>query len=199
MNFRRWVVFTFLVHALVLLVDKGGGLVLYLLCAAERDQHGKSSIAASLPFILGAVANLGLATSLVYFVRKRRYTPQVAFETAMGVALVWGGLVAMIGIAAEALRKQSLRAFLILYFYLGFAFCWIVIPRKVAFYYYYYPAGMILGLACTYWLLKLTRDWMIFVALGATFGFFYYFFPILAALPIPSNSFIRWMWFPTWI
>jgi O-antigen/teichoic acid export membrane protein len=96
MNFRRWVVFTFLVHLLVLAVDKGGGLVLYLLCANQPSQHGKSSIAASLPFILGAVANLGLATSLVYFVRRGRYSAQKCFETSMGVALLWGGFVAVL-------------------------------------------------------------------------------------------------------
>lgn len=96
MNFRRWVVFTFLVHMVVLAVDKGGGLILYLLCADQPDQHGKSGIAASLPFILGAVANLGLATSLVWFVRRGRYSAQTCFETSMGVALLWGGFVAVV-------------------------------------------------------------------------------------------------------
>ena len=95
MNFRRWVVFTFLVHVVVVAVDKGGGVILYLLCASLPEEHGKAGIATSLPFILGAVANLGLATSLVYFVRRGRYSAQTAFETSMGVALVWGGFVAV--------------------------------------------------------------------------------------------------------
>ena len=95
MNFRRWVVFTFLIHVLVIVIDKGGGLVLYGLTANQPKEHGKSGIAASLPFILGAIANLGLATSLVFFVRRGRYAAQVAFETSMTVALVWGGFVAV--------------------------------------------------------------------------------------------------------
>lgn len=95
MNFRRWVVFTFLIHALVVVVDKGGGIILYLLTASHKAEHGKSGIAASLPFILGAIANLGLATALVYFVRRKKVAPQVAFETSMWVAMVWGGLVAI--------------------------------------------------------------------------------------------------------
>lgn len=94
MNFRRWVVFTFLIHALVVIVDKGGGLILYLLTAERASEHGKSGIAASLPFILGAIANLGLATALVYFVRREKVKPQVAFETSMWVAAVWGSIVA---------------------------------------------------------------------------------------------------------
>ncbi len=133
-----------------------------------------------------------------------------AQESVRGVLLLgnplimWGGLVATAGLAIRLFvsffqKRVSTAAFLILYFYLGFAFCWIVIPRKVAFYYYYYPAGMFLGLAVTYWLVKAKRDWLTFVALGATFGVFAYFFPILAALPIPSDSFMRWMWLRTWI
>jgi O-antigen/teichoic acid export membrane protein len=93
-NFRRWVVFTFLIHVLVVVVDKGGGLILYLLTANAPAEHGRSGVAASLPFILGAIANLGLATALVYFVRRGRFTPQVCFETAMAVALGWGTIVA---------------------------------------------------------------------------------------------------------
>ena len=93
MNFRRWVVFTFLVHVLVVVVDKGGGLILYLLTANQPEEHGRSGIAASLPFILGAIANLGLATSLVYFVRRKQVTAQIAFETSMWMAVAWGGLV----------------------------------------------------------------------------------------------------------
>jgi O-antigen/teichoic acid export membrane protein len=98
MNFRRWVVFTFLVHALVVVVDKGGGLVLYLLTANQPDQHGKSGIVASLPFVLMAVANLGLATSLVYFIRRGRYTAQQAFSTTLTVATVWGGALSLLSL-----------------------------------------------------------------------------------------------------
>ncbi|HLQ39080.1 MAG TPA: polysaccharide biosynthesis C-terminal domain-containing protein [Planctomycetota bacterium] len=96
MNFRRWVVFVFLVHVLVVVIDKGGGLVLYLLTSNRPDQHGESNVIASLPFILMAIANLGLATSLVYFVRRRRFTAQHVFETTLTVALTWGVLVGLL-------------------------------------------------------------------------------------------------------
>lgn len=107
MNFRRWVVFTFLIHVLVVAVDKGGGIVLYLLVADHTREYGAASVIASLPFILGAVANLGLATSLVYFVRRGRFSPQKCFETALTVAVVWGGVVAL---AALAVTKWVLPA-----------------------------------------------------------------------------------------
>jgi O-antigen/teichoic acid export membrane protein len=98
-NFRRWVVFTFLVHVLVVAIDKGGGLVLYLLTADQPKWHGAAGIVASLPFILGAIANLGLASALVFLVRRGRCGAQVAFETSMAVALVWGGFLALLATA----------------------------------------------------------------------------------------------------
>ena len=98
MNFRRWVVFTFLIQLLVVAVDKGGGLVLYLLTANQADQHGKSGIIASLPYIVMAIANLGLATSLVYFLRRKRYTAQEVFETTLTVGLVWGTFVGVLAL-----------------------------------------------------------------------------------------------------
>lgn len=95
MNFRRWVVFTFLIHLLVVAVDKGGGLLLYLLTRNEVDQHGRASLLASLPFILMSAANLGLATSLVYLLRRNRFGVQKIFETTMTVALVWGTFIGL--------------------------------------------------------------------------------------------------------
>lgn len=98
MNFRRWVVFSFLMHVLVIVLDKGAGLVLTLLLADNADFKGHADLLTTLPFILMAVANLGLATSLVYFVRRERYDVQKVAETTSLVALVWGSFVALLGI-----------------------------------------------------------------------------------------------------
>jgi dolichyl-phosphate-mannose-protein mannosyltransferase len=113
--------------------------------------------------------------------------------------IMWGGLLAILGLVVEVLRKRAFIPFMILYFYFGFALCWIAIPRKVAFYYYYYPAGMMLGVALTYWIYRVKRDWFTYAALGTAFGFFIYFFPILSAQLIPADSFTQWMWLRSWI
>jgi dolichyl-phosphate-mannose--protein O-mannosyl transferase len=41
--------------------------------------------------------------------------------------------------------------------------------------------------------------WAKWVFLGLCFGMFVYFFPILAALKIPAASFMKWMWFRSWV
>jgi O-antigen/teichoic acid export membrane protein len=97
MNFRRWVVFSFLVHLLVILVDKGAGLVLFALLADRAPIKGVADVLTILPFVMTAVANLGLATSLVYYVRRHGYDVQTVAETTSMVAVVWGTVVAILG------------------------------------------------------------------------------------------------------
>ena len=109
MNFRRWVVFSFVVHLAVILVDKGAGFVLLALTHDRRDEKGGADLLTTLPFILTAVANLGLATSLVYFVRKRRYDLLAAAETTSLVALVWGTLVSAAALACCAFLLPALN------------------------------------------------------------------------------------------
>ncbi len=106
-------------------------------------------------------------------------------------------------------RDRSRIAFLILSFYAAFTLCWIVIPRKVSFYYYYYPAGMILSFALAYTFFR-NSDWGMglinrrypaikWIFLAVAFGFFVYFFPILSAMKITDEEYRKWMWFRSWI
>ncbi len=122
--------------------------------------------------------------------------------------IMWAGMLAIFACVWGWVKQKSRVAFLILLFYAAFYVSWAVIPRKVAFYYYYYPAGMVLSFALAYaFQLLETRalprhpgaKWGRWLFLAASLGIFVYFFPILAALRIPSADFIKWMWFRSWI
>jgi dolichyl-phosphate-mannose--protein O-mannosyl transferase len=120
--------------------------------------------------------------------------------------IMWTGLVAITACLWEWVRSRSRSAFLIVYFYSAFFFCWAVIPRKIAFYYYYYPAGMILGFALAFVFFRWdgaerdrSREFVRWTFATVVAAFFIYFFPILAGLRIPSETFRKWMWFSTWI
>lgn len=125
--------------------------------------------------------------------------------------IMWSGLLAILFCFWSWLKNRSRAAFLILIFYGAFYGSWIVIPRKIAFYYYYYPAGMMLSFALAYFFHEWEKSrppikgevsiprvarW---IFLGGALGMFIYFFPILAALRIPTKSFTHWMWFRSWI
>ncbi len=119
--------------------------------------------------------------------------------------IMWTGLLALIACIWDFFRTRNRKLFFIVFFYFAFFACWIVIPRKIAFYYYYYPAGLMLSFALAYVFhfrvlgrildLRPAR-WVFLIAAGFIFV---YFFPILAALKIPADSFRNWMWFSSWI
>jgi dolichyl-phosphate-mannose--protein O-mannosyl transferase len=131
-------------------------------------------------------------------------------KTVRGVLLLgnplmmWGGVLALFACAWKWITERDRTAFLILFFYLALFGSWIVIPRKIAFYYYYYPAGMILSLAIAYVVKVATqkqlesRVWVMGIVTIAVASVFVFFFPILAALQIPSGAFMRWMLQTPW-
>lgn len=151
--------------------------------------------------------------------------------------IMWSGLLTLFACAWGWYKERTRTPFFILTFYLAYTLCWILIPRKIAFYYYYYPAGMMLTFALAYafstgapdtqlpgifgrlisrlrekWTLLDPKwdpskhqgqpqsfHWTRWVFLASSVGLFIYFFPILGAKLIPSESFRKWMWFSRWI
>lgn len=127
--------------------------------------------------------------------------------------IMWGGILALMSCVYRWVKSRDYTSFFILFLYCSFYFCWILIPRKISFYYYYYPAGMVLSfaLANAFFYRKEVSAYIQVKAqkLGYQkaawiFAFacclvFVYFYPILAALRIPADSFRKWMWFSSWI
>ncbi len=116
--------------------------------------------------------------------------------------VMWGGLVGLVIAAADWLRHRSREPFLILFFYLSFLVPWIVIPRPLSLYYYYYPAGMTLSFALAYALRHRQSaffGWRQWAVLAGAAGVFVYFLPVLSGTPIGQGDFVKWMWLRTWI
>jgi O-antigen/teichoic acid export membrane protein len=108
-RFRRWVVFTFLVHVGIVVVERGGGLIIYKLLEDDPATKGVVDMLGTLPFVLMAVANLGLATSLVYHLRRREFGYAEVAGTVSAVAWGWGTLVAGIGIVASQIVGPAVK------------------------------------------------------------------------------------------
>ena len=115
--------------------------------------------------------------------------------------IMWTGLVAILYCLRDWIVRRSRTGFLISMIYFSLLLCWMVIPRKIAFYYYYVPAAMTMSLALADALQKLELKFknarMIFLLTSA--AFFLYFFPILSAAKLNAQSFTWWMWFRGWI
>ncbi len=122
--------------------------------------------------------------------------------------IMWSGLIALLFCMWAWIARRDREAFLILSFFGAFYLGWAFIPRKLTFYYYYYPAGMTLSMAIAFFfhygeskkflmLIKIrTLRWAFLTACIVIFIFFY---PVLAAIKIPLHAYSMRMWFKSWI
>lgn len=125
--------------------------------------------------------------------------------------IMWAGVLSVGFCIWDFIHTRSRAAFLLLCYILGTFASWMVIPRKVAFYYYYFPTGMLLSLSLVYFFWSIRdesstptpfskfRNYSPWVFLAAATCLFIYFWPILAAWKIPVESYRNWMWFRSWI
>jgi dolichyl-phosphate-mannose--protein O-mannosyl transferase len=87
-------------------------------------------------------------------------------------------------------------------FYVGSLFFWAINGKPVQFYYHYQLAAVFLDAALALVLTQLWRRglrWPVWITVALTLAGFIYFFPILAALPLPGmKSFRLFTWLPVW-
>lgn len=117
-------------------------------------------------------------------------------------AIMWGGLIAVVACLYAWRRDRSRVAGAAALLWIIAYLPWVIIPKKVGFFYYYYLPSIFLCLALAVALDHFGKGkwrhadaW--FAALAG--GLFLYFYPIIAAAPLDGpQSFVHWMWFLSW-
>jgi dolichyl-phosphate-mannose-protein mannosyltransferase len=121
--------------------------------------------------------------------------------------VMWGGLVAMALCVWAWIKRGSRAAFWIVIAWAGLYLSWAVMPRKIEYLYYYYPAAMALSPALVFMLQRpdipfgsgIRRlRWQSGLFVVATFALFFYFFDLLSGARIGSEAFRPYMWFRSW-
>lgn len=117
-------------------------------------------------------------------------------------AIMWSGLVAVLACWWGWVRSGSPRLLAAAALWTGSLGIWAIIPKSLGFYYYYYPSSVFIVIpivvALDHWRDR-TRGWDI-ALLAISMALAIYFYPVLAALPLPdANAFRYWTWFSTWI
>jgi dolichyl-phosphate-mannose-protein mannosyltransferase len=117
------------------------------------------------------------------------------------LAVLWGGLIAVAGCLYVAVRDRSPKLFAAAGLWVASYLVWIVIPKKIGFFYYYYlpSIALCIALAVAFDRFALPRRWeQMFLAV--TILLFAVFYPVLSAAPLPGpDSFRYWTWSPTWV
>ena len=116
--------------------------------------------------------------------------------------IMWTGLIAVVACWWGWVRSGSARLLAAAALWTGSLAVWAVIPKSLGFYYYYYPSSVFIVIAIVvaldHWRAR-TRGWDT-ALLAASLALAIYFYPVLAALPLPAaDAFRYWTWFPTWV
>ncbi|WP_414902606.1 glycosyltransferase family 39 protein [Sphingomonas flavalba] len=114
-------------------------------------------------------------------------------------AVMWGGLIAVGACLWWGLKARSTPLLWAAGGYLFAIGVWIVIPKKIGFYYYYYLPALLLSIALAGALhhMRSGRVAALFLAVAA--AMFVYFLPIISAAPLAdAQAFRHWMWFSSW-
>jgi dolichyl-phosphate-mannose--protein O-mannosyl transferase len=116
---------------------------------------------------------------------------------------MWGGLVAVLACLAGGIRARDPRLLLAGGLWIFAYGIWVLIPKKIGFYYYYYMPAMFLPLALAAAFHHYCREgWSrglppLFMLISG--GLFVYFYPILSAMPLAGDhAFLSWTWFESW-
>nr|WP_277923118.1 phospholipid carrier-dependent glycosyltransferase [Sphingomonas sp. CARO-RG-8B-R24-01] len=117
------------------------------------------------------------------------------------VAILWGGLIAVAACLVEGVRARSPRLLAAAGLWLGSYAIWVVIPKKIGFFYYYYLPSIALcvalALAFDHFPAARRRDTAFLAGVIALFAIFY---PVLSAAPLPGpGAFRYWTWSSTWV
>ena len=117
-------------------------------------------------------------------------------------AIMWGGLIAVAACLYIGWRDRVPSLIAAGSLWLAAYLPWVIIPKKVGFFYYYYLPSIFLCLALAAILdhvgtgrWKNADAWFTLLS----FALFVYFFPIISAAALPNDqAFLHWMWLPTW-
>jgi dolichyl-phosphate-mannose-protein mannosyltransferase len=117
-------------------------------------------------------------------------------------AILWSGLIAVAACLVVGLHDRSPRLLAVAGLWIASYAMWIVIPKSLGFFYYYYLPSIFLALPlaaiCDRLVRAGHRRWDE-AFLGIAGGLFVYFYPIISAMPLSDpQAFTHWMWFPTW-
>jgi len=138
----------------------------------------------------------------VWYLFDKAADGRIAAIVFLGNPLVlWPALLAVAICLRDFIVRRCADAFLILAFYLGTYLAWALLPRSLAFLYYYLPSATLASLALVYALTRgNTPRWLLWAFVAVSAAGFAVMLPISAAFVGTSmQMFNRLMLFRSWI
>ncbi|MFI5322159.1 MAG: phospholipid carrier-dependent glycosyltransferase [Thermodesulfobacteriota bacterium] len=128
----------------------------------------------------------------------------MAYIYMLGNIFIWytGLLFLILGIV-QALKKEKPALIFTVLSVFAYWLPWAFSPRKITFIYHFLPSLVFLLLVSTYFLNNLWRyskrgKLLVIFYFCVAASVFFYFYPVLAAVPMKESDINRYMWLSTW-
>lgn len=112
------------------------------------------------------------------------------------------GIVAVLTLAIRWVKIQSISKITLILFLCSWL-TWAIAPRKISFFYYFFPSAIfysyLIPIALRETFEHKTARTIMIVFTVISFGFFCYFYPILSGASTPENIRGQWYWLSSWV
>lgn len=137
------------------------------------------------------------------------YEAGTTSETFRGVLflgnplITWSGFLAFLVVCYNWLQTYQQRLLYLILAFLSLYYLWAFIPRNITFFYYYFPAALLLPIFILLSLgeipLVSLRNWVHRIFLIVSMMIFLLFLPVLSAVETDKDFLKYVIWFRTWI
>lgn len=116
--------------------------------------------------------------------------------------IYWGGLIALLVCLVEGLRRKAAVPFRIGLAFLASWLTFAVLPKQIGFLFYYHGSAMIMcfvvAAAISLVPAGRVRTGLYWTTLVASTAVFAYFVPVIYALEMVEDQWLRYVWLPSW-
>ncbi len=123
---------------------------------------------------------------------------------ALGNPFIWwtGCLFFVLGVV-QVIRKEAPALIFAVVSVFAYWLPWALSPRKISFLYHFLPALLFILIISAYYLDSLWRKsqygkFIVIIYMLIAVGVFFYFYPILSAVPIAPESYDSYIWLQSW-
>lgn len=136
----------------------------------------------------------------------KKIEPQQLFQGVMMLGnpmIMYVGLLSVVGLFASWKRNHDRRIKELLFVFCLSYFLWSVIPRKMTYFYYFFPSAVLYSLmipaVLKFYFQDKTYKVLLSLVVIISVVMFLYFYPVLSGVVIDLSEKDKWSWFHSWI
>lgn len=116
--------------------------------------------------------------------------------------IIWGGMLALVACLIEGIRRSRPVPIYVAFAFLGSWLIFAILPKQIGFLFYFHGSAMLLCFVIPGAVSLIPkgkpRNFTIAGTALLAFALFLFFLPVIYAIPMPQDQWLRYIWLPGW-